>query len=373
MLTLNVTLATVAHVTLRAAVVGTGFGCQTHVQALRRAGFDVVALVGRDAARTADRAARVGIATASTSLADALARADADAVIVATPPNAHAPLVLEAVAAGKHVVCEKPFARDKNEAARMLAAAEKAGVVHLIGTEYRWGTTQALAARAIADGAIGIPRLVTFILFGGFLAGPDVEVPEWWGTTDQGGGWLQAHAPHMVDQVRSSLGEFEGVSAALPHVAEHKWAAEDSFSVRFRLTNGVEGVMHESACDWGPRVFMTRVAGTSGTLWVEGGAVYVADADGTRRLPVPDDLVAPPADDPPVDLLVTAYDRMRSGGSEIPPFTRLYETFRRLINGEPVPADPRPATFADGVAAMAVLDAIRQSAAEGNWVTVTGA
>lgn len=358
---------------LSAVVVGTGIGCQTHVQALRGAGFDVVALVGRDPARTADRAARVGIPNAFTSLTDALALPEVDAVVVATPPNTHAPLALEAIAAGKHVVCEKPFAGDRGEAVQMLAAAEQAGVVHLVGTEYRWGSTQGLATRAIAEGAVGIPRLVTFVLFGGFLAGPDVEVPQWWAAADQGGGWLQAHAPHLIDQVRSSLGEFEGVSAALPSVSEHRWAAEDSVSVRFRLTNGVEGIMHESACDWGPPVSMTRVVGTSGTLWVEGGAVYVADADGTRQLPVPDDLKAPASVTPPMDLLVTAYDKMRAGASEIPPFTRLYETFSDLIDGRPVPTDPRPATFADGVAAMAVLDAIRQSAAAGgNWITVTG-
>ena len=232
---------------LRAIVLGTGIGCQTHVQALRRADFDVVALVGRDAARTAERAARVGIPNAYTSLTEALALTAVDAVVVATPPNTHASLVLEAIAAGKHVVCEKPFARDQSEAVLMLAAAEEAGVVHLVGTEWRWGTSQALATRALAEGVVGTPRLATFILFGGFLAGPDVGVPEWWETADQGGGWLQAHAPHLVDQVRSSLGEFEGVSAALPRVSEHKWAAEDSFSVRFRLTNGVEGIMQESA------------------------------------------------------------------------------------------------------------------------------
>ena len=122
---------------LSAVVVGTGIGCQTHVPALRGAGFDVAALVGRDAARTAQRAARVGIPGACTSLTDALNRTDADAVVVTTPPNSHAELVLEAVAAGKHVVCEKPFARDKNEARQMLAAAQEAGVVHLVGTEYR--------------------------------------------------------------------------------------------------------------------------------------------------------------------------------------------------------------------------------------------
>jgi len=359
--------------TLSAVVLGTGAGCQTHVPALRGAGFDVVALVGRDAARTAQRAARVGVPGAFTSLTDALTRTDVDAVVVATPPNTHAELVLEAVAAGRHVVCEKPFARDKNEALQMLAAAEQAGVVHLVGTEYRWGAAQGLATRAIAEGVVGTPRLATFLLFGGFLADPDAGAPDWWSAADQGGGWLQAHAPHLIDQVRSSLGEFAGVSAGLPRVAEHKWAAEDSFSVRFRLTNGVEGVMHESASDWGPPMFMTRVAGTSGTLWVEGGAVRVADSAGTRTLPVPDDLAALPSDPPPADLLESDYDRMRSGAGEIPPSTRLYKTFGDLINGKPVPADPRPGTFADGVAAMAVIDAIRQSAATGGtWVAVTG-
>ena len=156
-----------------AMVIGTGIGCQTHVQALRRAGFDVAALVGRDRGRTSERAARVGIPGAFTSLTDALADTDVDAVVVATPPDTHAELVLEAVAAGKHVVCEKPFARDRGEAVRMLAAAEEAGVVHLVGTEYRWGATQGLATRAIAGGAVGTPRLATFLLFGGFLAGPE--------------------------------------------------------------------------------------------------------------------------------------------------------------------------------------------------------
>jgi predicted dehydrogenase len=116
---------------------------------------------------------------------------------------------------------------------------------------------------------------------------------------------------------------------------------------------------------------MTRVTGSAGTLWVEGNAVHVADAKGIRQLPVPDDLAALPFDPPPADLLVSDYDRMRSGAGEIPPFTRLYKTFGDLIGGKPAPTDPRPGTFADGVAAMAVLDAIRQSAASGGiWVTL---
>jgi hypothetical protein len=62
-----------------AVVVGTGFGCVTHVESLRRAGFDVVALVGRDAKRTAERAAAAGVANPMTSLADALQSSVADA------------------------------------------------------------------------------------------------------------------------------------------------------------------------------------------------------------------------------------------------------------------------------------------------------
>jgi len=170
----------------RVVVVGTGFGCLTHVRAMRAAGFEVVGLVGRDPAKTADRAERFEVPNAVTSLGDALALPGVDAVTVATPPHTHAPIVLEAIAAGKHVVCEKPFARDAAEGQRMLDAAEKAGVVHLLGTEFRWSTGQALAARVIKDGAIGEPRMATFVLHVPLLADPDGELPAWCANAEEG-------------------------------------------------------------------------------------------------------------------------------------------------------------------------------------------
>ena len=88
-----------------------------HVPALRAAGFDVVALVGRDGERTARRAARLDVARSCTSLADALALPGVDVVAVATPPATHADLAVEAAEAGRHVICEKPFALDAVEAA----------------------------------------------------------------------------------------------------------------------------------------------------------------------------------------------------------------------------------------------------------------
>src|SRR5690242_19282765 len=105
---------------LGAAVVGTGFGVLTHVRALRGAGHEVRALVGRDPDKTADRAKRCEVPHACTSLAEALDGGDIDMVTVATPPHTHASIVLDAVGAGKHVMCEKPFALDAGEAYDML-------------------------------------------------------------------------------------------------------------------------------------------------------------------------------------------------------------------------------------------------------------
>jgi len=73
---------------------------------------------------------------------------------------------------------------------------------------------------------------------------------------------------------------------------------------------------------------------------------------------------------PPMDGLTTAYEIMHLTGIDFGPYVRLYERFRDLIRGRSIPRDPAPATFADGVADMQVLDAIRQSAAEGRWVRI---
>jgi predicted dehydrogenase len=252
----------------------------------------------------------------------------------------------------------------------MLDAAEAAGIVHFLGTEFRWATGQELTRRVVADGRIGEPRLATYLLHLPLLVHSAAEVPEWWSDAAQGGGWLGAHASHVVDQVRSTLGEFEGLSAALPLVADHDWTAEDSYSVHFRLRSGVEGIMQASAGDWGPPIMTSRIVGTKGTTWAEGDTVYVATEAGTEQVPVPADLTPVPPDPPPADLMVTTYDLMHSTGIDLAPYTRLAETFRDRILGRPVPDDPPPATFADGVAGMQVLDAIRRSAAEHDWVRV---
>jgi predicted dehydrogenase len=68
--------------------------------------------------------------------------------------------------------------------------------------------------------------------------------------------------------------------------------------------------------------------------------------------------------------MATTYDFMHASGIDMGPYTRLFQVLRALADGEPVPADPAPATFADGVADMAVLDALRRSSAERRWVDI---
>ena len=354
-----------------AVVVGTGFGCFTHVRALQAAGFDVVALVGRDPDKTERRAEAVGVSHACRSLADALALPGTDAVTIATPPHTHAPLVLEAVDAGRHVLCEKPFARDAAEARTLLAAAEQAGIVHLLGTEFRFDTGQALLARAVQDGLVGEPRLALIVLHVPVLAERDAELPDWWADAAQGGGWLGAHGSQVIDQIRVTLGEFDAVTASLVNVARPT-TADDGFAVHFRMRSGAAGAMQSTAADRGPLLIETRVVGTHGTAWIEslGDGVWVADALGARRLAVPDELRTAPPGAPPAGLLTTTYERMIGHGLDLGPFTRLAEHFRARIDGAAAPAGPLPASFADGVADMVVLDAMRRSAAEGRTITL---
>ena len=63
-------------------------------------------------------------------------------------------------------------------------------------------------------------------------------------------------------------------------------------------------------------------------------------------MPIPDDLITPPPDPPPADLLTTSYDLLHATGIDIGPYTRLFETFRELINGASIDGRPKPATFA---------------------------
>jgi predicted dehydrogenase len=358
--------------TLGAAVVGTGFGVLTHTRALQAAGIEVRSLIGRDPEKTATRAAMFGIPHATTDRAEAFARDDVDLVAVTTPPHAHAAVVLDAIAAGKHVLCEKPFARDHGEALQMLRAAEGSGVVHLLGTEFRFGQGQALLTRTVRSGAIGEPQFGLFMLQIPTLSDPAAEVPTWWDDASQGGGWLGAYGTHVIDQVRTTIGEFARVSATLSTFSPRPaMSADDTYTVQFETTDGCIGVLHSSCAIGGQFVVAMKVTGAKGSAWLQGEEVWIDTGTGPEQVPPAPDLpvVAPvPA---PSELLHTAYDMWHSMGTDLAPYTRLYRVMQDRILGREVADDPAAGTFADGVANQAVMDAIRSSSATRTWVEVT--
>jgi len=349
----------------KALVVGTGFGCRIQVPALRGAGFEVAGLVGTDAARTSERARANDVAESFTDLGKAIAATGADVVAISSPPHTHAELSITALEAGCHVLCEKPFAADLGEARAMLAAAEKAGKVHMMGHEFRFEPLRATVANALAEGIVGDPRLATIVIMLPQLTTQQDDMPDWWFDPGEGGGWLGALGSHVVDQLRTWLGEFDSVSASLASVSATRGAADDSFAIRFRMKSGLEGVIQSSAGAWGPVVDIARVSGSEGTIWTEGGKVRFAGRSGEHEMAIAPELVLPP---PPPITDDPRHQTPRWKGLvavELPAYTVLCQSLKAAIEGRSAKSPIVPATFADGVAAMEVMDAIRASAREG--------
>jgi predicted dehydrogenase len=357
-----------------AVVVGTNYGVLTHVRALRNAGIAVLALVGRDHEKAKARADKLGVPHGLSDLEDALGLADVDVVSVTTPPHTHAPITLSALAAGKHILCEKPFMLDLGEARDVLSAAERAGVVHLMGFEKRFDAAQESLRRVVASGTIGEPRSALVIRHMPSLLDPATELPAWWESARGGGGWLGALGSHIVDQVRSTIGEFEAVSASLETLSPRPaMTADDTYTVQFRLAGGCTGILHSSCAVRGPGVATTKISGTRGGAWLQGEEVWVDVGDGLQRVPDPVDLpnVAP---DPPSAEFLPAYAKgtgWHTSGRDLAPFTRVYSRLRARVLGEPTEDEPPAATFVDGASSQAVLDAARRSAGDGGrWVEV---
>lgn len=348
-------------------VFGTGFGCLTHVRTLRAAGFDVRAIVGRDPERTAERARRFQVPLALTSADEALALDGVEAVAIATPPATHHPLVLAAAAMGKHILCEKPFALDAQQALTMCEAAERAGVIHLLGTEFRYAPGNALLARVVQAGRIGDPIDAEFSLDVPFVAGADAGgVPEWWHDDAQSGGWLGAWGSHVIDQIRTTLGEIESVSAFLSVRGDRLAGADDGFNALCMTASGASVTMRSSARS---HVFgaSTRIIGSEATAVLQGESVTLHSSQGVEILDMPEELAVLPPNAPPTEGLETAYELGHAVGSDFGPYTRLGEVMLGLIEGRDLTQTgwPTPATFRDGLACQRVTDAIRRSSEHG--------
>ncbi|WP_396642268.1 Gfo/Idh/MocA family protein [Microbacterium sp.] len=212
---------------LRVAVIGTGFMGRMHAHAWRSAHrfFDLPrtpalrVLVGTDAERTAGAASRWGFDEAATDWRSVIERDDIDVVDICTPGDTHAEIALVALAAGKHVMCEKPLANGVADAERMVAAADAAtarGIVSMCGFSYRRTPALALARRMVADGRIGEVRHVRAQYLQDWLRDP--EAPFTWRLDKDraGSGTLGDIGAHSIDTAQWLTGDdIVGVSAML--------------------------------------------------------------------------------------------------------------------------------------------------------------
>ncbi len=350
-----------------AVIIGTNVGFTIHAPALKGAGVDVKAMVGLNPEQTAERAKFAGVPLALNSVEEALALPDVDLVCVATPPHTHLDIVKAAFDAGKHVVCEKPFARDIGQAEEMLELARNSDRVHALGHEHRFDPHHSLMRLAVRDGLIGEPRMMTHILTLPLFAYEGTVVPEWWSDAKQGGGWLGAHAVHMLDTTRFLLGsDLSGISASCDTISQHGWTAEDTFSFHFRTQSGASGIIQSSISDLGPPLVETRIAGTKGALRLVGHDVFLSDLEGGDRKLEPGPELALHNMIPQTDKFIeTTYDQLCAAANNIGPYTRLYESVIETIRGEEL-THPTPfATFEDAMIGQRTMDAVRQSAARG--------
>jgi predicted dehydrogenase len=203
---------------LRVAMIGHAFMGAAHSQAWRSAPrfFDLplapqmAVVCGTDPTRTKAAAERLGWAEASTDWREVVTRDDVDLVDICTPGDTHADIALAALAAGKHVLCEKPLANTVEEAEAMTAAAESAaaeGVKAMVGFTYRRVPAIALARQLVADGRLGQVRHVRAQYLQDWIADP--EAPLSWRLVKEkaGHGALGDIGAHIIDLTQYVTGD----------------------------------------------------------------------------------------------------------------------------------------------------------------------
>jgi predicted dehydrogenase len=210
---------------LRVGMVGYAFMGAAHSQAWRTVNrvYDLpararmVAVCGRDIHKVSEAAQRLGWDEAVTDWRELVARPDIDLIDICTPGDSHAEIALAALAAGKHVLCEKPLANTVAEAEAMTAAAAAArsrGVRAMCGYNYRRVPAVALMADLVAAGRIGTIRHVRAVYLQDWIVDP--EFPLVWRLQQEkaGSGALGDIGAHIVDLTQFVTRQYiTGVSA----------------------------------------------------------------------------------------------------------------------------------------------------------------
>lgn len=240
-------------------MIGYAFMGAAHSQAWRTVhrAFDVpltpamVALCGRDPAKAGAAATKLGWQSVETDWKQLIGREDIGLVDICTPGDTHAEIAIAALAAGKHVLCEKPLANTVDEAVAMVEAAERAkakGVRSMVAFNYRRVPALALARKLISGGKLGTIRHVRAHYLQDWIVDP--EFPLVW----------------RLDKEKAGSGALGDIGAHIIDLAQ--------FVTGARIT-GVSGLTETFVTE---RPLVASSAGLAGEASTERGTVTVDDA-----------------------------------------------------------------------------------------------
>jgi predicted dehydrogenase len=350
-------------------IIGVGFGAQVHVPAFRSEGWDVAAICSRTREKAQKAADEAGIPSVHTDPMELIRRDDLAAVAIITPPGSHHPLSIAALNAGKHVLCEKPFALDAKQAEEMRAAAAKSGKTAMVAHEFRHTPQRAYIRQLLTEDYVGKFQLCTMELFLDRYVSREPRPLTWQAYKSEGGGLLGALGSHYIDGLRFWFGEIASVTgwlAALrPDVLDAatgkivKAETDDTFSFTVTFKNGGTATMTSSFAVTPGRGAKIAVMGERGTL--------IAEHPGPN--PLENGVVVASRDGAPLQELKTP--------AQYTPFTDARDhrlmAFRLLVRdftkGIEQGNSPAP-NFTDGLRCQQVLDAVRESSASGRAVNL---
>jgi predicted dehydrogenase len=374
---------------LRVGVIGAGFSARVHARSVRLAGGRVVAVAASSSERSEIARRELG-ADRSFASAEALIADDAiDVVHVCTPNHLHLPLSLAAIAAGKHLVCEKPLALDARGAAELLAAARASDRVATVPFVYRYYPTVREARARARGGALGELHL----LHGGYLQDWLLDASDDnWRVDAEVGGASRAFADigsHWCDLIEFVSGQRIVALTAQTRVAHPERARSAAHSFERHVADGsvperravttedVATVLFETDGDAAGAMVVSQVsAGRKNHLWFEicGGAeavafdqeqpetLWVGRRRGTESIPRDLDTLASEA---------AAYVTLPGGHPQgfhdcFDAFVA--ETYDAIHSGRSVEGLPM---LEDGVRAARLTDAVLEAARTRRWVEVS--
>lgn len=265
----------------RVALIGCGWAGERHARGYLQAGATLAwALDTREerAARLREGLGAAGAATrVGTDYRAALADPDVEAVDICLPHDLHAPVAIEAAAAGKHVLVEKPLAATLAEADAMIAAAGRAGVVLMVAENVRFDPVLLEVRDLLRAGVIGRPALVQLTRECYLRQSFMVDRPWFLSARAAAGGIMMSGGVHDFEALRMLIGEVASVHALRARQRFTEMEGDDTSVALVRFRDGTVGTMVESflmkslTTAAGPEVHTLRIDGDLGNIAVGEG------------------------------------------------------------------------------------------------------